>query len=335
MHQLPTTEFSERTLRSEAEWQRAYVVLSFLSQAYIWAEGEKGLPEKVPAVLAVPWDKVAQRLGLPPIVTYAATALYNWALHNPSGPIDGENLYAVNTFTGTEDESWFFMVPILVEQAAVPGLKAILQTHTAMLDNDHSAVERWLGEVEGALQNMRVALERMYERCDPKTFYVKIRPFFAGLKGLEGLPDGILYEDVDSKPRKYIGASAAQSSAVHVFDIFLRAQHAGFDAEFLETMREYMPAKHRAFLEALSRQPSVREYVKRSGETGVVKSYNSAVQAFSDFRSDHVVLVTRYIVLQKPHSVNASLEAKGTGGTDFMKFLKKVRDDTKALLVTL
>ena len=204
-----------------------------------------------------------------------------------------------------------------------------------MLDNDHSALSGCLSKVESALQNMRSALGRMYERCDPKTFYVRIRPFFAGLKGLEGLPEGIVYEGVDPEPRKYIGASAAQSSAVHCFDIFLRAHHTGFDAEFLETMRKYMPARHSAFLDALTRQPSVRDYVKQSKEPDLVASYNSAVQAFSDFRSDHVVMVTRYIVLQKPHSVNVSLEAKGTGGTDFMKFLKKVRDDTKDLLITL
>ena len=308
-------------------------MLTFLSQAYIWGEGEKGLPDRVPAVLAVPWNTVAQRLGLPPIITYAATALYNWSLHNASSPADGENMYAVTTFTGTEDESWFYVVPLLVEQAAVPGLKAMVQAPSTMLDHDYLALARCLREVEGSLQNMRVALGRMYERCDPKTFYVKIRPFQAGFKGLDAMPEGIVYEGVDSKPRLYSGASAAQNSAVHSFDIFLRAQHTGHDAEFLEAMREYMPIKHHAFLKALSQQPSVREYVKQSKEPGVIQSYNSAVQAFANFRSDHVILVTRYIVQQKPHSINTSLDAKGTGGTDFMKFLKKVRDDTQALLI--
>ena len=44
-----------------------------------------------------------------------------------------------------------------------------------------------------------------------------------------------------------------------------------------------------------------------------------------------MILVTRYIVLQKKHSVNASLDTHGAGGTPFMSFLKQVRDDTLAL----
>ena len=48
VHALPTLEFSGETLTSEREWQRAYVLLTFLAQAYIWVEGERGLPDRVP-----------------------------------------------------------------------------------------------------------------------------------------------------------------------------------------------------------------------------------------------------------------------------------------------
>ena len=56
----------------------------------------------------------------------------------------------------------------------------------------------------------------MYEQCDPKVFFVKIRPFLAGSKGLQAFPAGLLYEGVDPEPMQYHGASAAQSSSVHV-----------------------------------------------------------------------------------------------------------------------
>lgn len=97
----------------------------------------------------------------------------------------------------------------------------------------------------------------------------------------------------------------------------------------------------------------------------VLEAYNAAVQALKVFRDKHMIIVTLYIVgpaRRKPagsvpassHSTassNSSSEAastsskereevkreplKGTGGTDLVKFLKSVRDQTKdALLVS-
>ena len=328
---LPSLEFSSNTLISEAEWWRAMVVLTFLSHAYQWVEGDNGVPKKIPRVLAVPWWHVAEHLKVPPVLSYATTALYNWSLRDPSGPMEADNLYAINTFTGTEDESWFYVVPILVEMKAVPGLKAINDVYPAMERRDNTTVNQCLKDVATALQSMLGALNRMYERCRPKTFYTEVRPFQAGSKGLECFPDGLIYEGVDEVPKKFSGASAAQSAVIHAFDIFLEAKHHGDDDTFLKDMRQNMPEKHRKFLAELSERPSIREYVKGSGSGELVQSYNNAIQALAYFRSEHVILVTRYIVMQKKHSTNASLENRGTGGTDFILFLKNVRDDTLAL----
>lgn len=328
---LTSLEFTCRTLTSEAEWWRALVVLTFLSHAYQWGEGESGVPKEIPRILAVPWWHVAEHLQVPPVLSYALTVLYNWSLKDPSGPMVAENLYATNTFTGTEDESWFYVVPLLVEQSAVPGLKAIGRVYSAMECRDSDAVKHCLVEVGSSLRSMLVALNRMYERCRPQTFYTRVRPFQAGSKGLECFPEGLIYEGVDDVPKKFSGASAAQSAVVHVFDIFLGAKHHGDDDNFLKDMRHNMPMKHRKFLAELLERPRIRDYVKGANSEELTQSYNGAIQALARFRSEHVVLVTRYIVMQKQHSLNASLENKGTGGTDFMVFLKNVRDDTLAL----
>ena len=328
---LPSLEFTSNTLTSEAEWWRAMVVITFLAHAYQWGEGESGVPNKIPRILAVPWWHVAVHLQVPPVLSYAITVLYNWSLRDPSGPMDGDNLHATNTFTGTEDESWFYIVGLLVELKAVPGLKAIGNVYSAMERRDDIVVKQCLIDVAAALQAMLVALNSMYERCRPKTFYTEVRPFQAGSKGLKCFPDGLVYEGVDEVPKKFSGASAAQSAVIHVFDIFLEAKHCGDDHDFLKDMRQNMPVNHRKFLAELSERPSIRDYAKGADSEELVQSYNKAIQALAHFRSEHVILVTRYIVMQKQHSLNPSLEDKGTGGTDFMVFLKNVRDDTLAL----
>ena len=330
---LPAVEFSERTLKTAREWQRAYVVLCFLSQGYIWMEGEKELVNKIPKKLAVPWCAVAEHVTVQPVISYPCTVYFNYELVDPEGPVGGDNLRAIATFTGTEDESWFYIAAIFVETAAVPGLKAMGRIYDAMAVDDYKSITEDLSVVASSLHEMREGLNRMYERCDPKVFYLDIRPFQAGSKGLEAFPDGIVYEGTDPPLRQYHGASAAQNSAIHAYDIFLGAQHQGSDLEFLQTMRHYMPRKHGEFLELLRQQPSIREYAMKSRDCELIASYNRAVEAFGEFRSNHVVMVTRYIVMQKKHSVNASLEEKGTGGTPFMTFLKQVRDDTVALMI--
>ena len=281
MHALPPLEFSGETLTSEREWQRAYVLVTFLAQVYIWMEGERGLPDRVPKILAVPWKETADHLGLAPSITYASNILYNWKLLDISGSMDENNLHAVSTFTGTKDESWFYIVHGLLELAAVPGLKAITHAYYSVTNHDHQGLAQDLLTVRHTLERMLETLLKMYEQCDPKVFFVKIRPFQAGSKGLQAFPAGLLYEGVDPEPLQYHGASAAQSSSVHAFDVFLGGTHTGSDAEFLQTMRHYMPAKHRDFLEALTRQPSVREYIKQCKDRDLIASYNGAVEALA------------------------------------------------------
>ena len=283
VHVLPPLEFSGETLTSEREWQRAYVLVTFLAQAYIWMEGERGLPDGGPKILAVPWKETADHLGLAPSTTYASALLYNWKLLDTSGSMDENNLHAVSTFTGTKVESWFYIVHGLLELAAVPGLKAITDAYCSVMNHDHQGLAQDLLTVRDTLELMLEILLKMYEQCDPKVFFVKIRPFLAGSKGLQAFPAGLLYEGVDPEPLQYHGASAAQ--------YMLSMSHTGSDAEFLQTMRHYMPAKHRDFLEALTRQPSVREYIKQCKDRDLIAGCNGTVEALAHKTMPQLTLV--------------------------------------------
>ena len=333
VEQLPELEFNSNTLQTENEWKRAYIVLCFIGQAYIWTNGQEGLVNKLPKKIAVPWCAVSDHLRLKPVISYAATAPYNYSLRDPQKPISGDNICANNTFTGTEDESWFYMVAVAIELAAVPSLCAIEHVFEDMLSGNVFSVQQCLQTMQVSLCSMTKELNKMFDRCDPLVFYLGIRPFQAGSKGLDAFPEGIVYEGVTPIPKQFHGASAGQTPTIHTFDIFLGASHSGSDKEFLEVMRQYMPRNHRLFLEKLQTMPSVRDYCEKSGNADLIKSYNSAVQELAEFRTAHVVIVTRYIVNQQSHSVNPTLDKKGSGGTEFMRFLKNVRDNTLKLCI--
>ena len=334
VHQLPVLEFSENTLHIDEEWHRALVVLSFLFQGYMWQEGEAGLPSKMPSVLSVPFNTVTQKIGVPLVGVYAGLVLYNWYLQYPEKPMTVENLHSMIAFTGTEDESWFYMITAQIELDAVPAINAIWEGVAAKKEYNTAKLISSLAVIERTIPVMQRTLERMSERCNPYEFFVNIRPFFAGTKGLDAFPNGMIYEGVESKPCKFHGSSAGQSSAVKAIDHFLGIRHYGSDEEFLDAMQYYMPQKHREFLQYVkSEQSSLRQYVVESCNEELIKHFNAAIEAFVKYRSQHLIVVTRYMINQKRHGVNASLEAKGTGGTHFMSFLKNVRDNTKAMII--
>ena len=330
---LPQLQFNSTTLQSEEEWRRAYTMLCFLGQSYIWMEGQKGLVDKVPQKIAIPWCMVSRYLDMKPVGCYASTTLYNYALRDPNGPWNSDNLYANTTFTGTEDESWFYITFLLIELAAVPALHAIEQVFKDMADNQTDGIQKCLQAIQKSLFNMRKNMGKMFEKCQPAKFYVKIRPFMAGSKGFDVFPKGICYEGVDSQFHQYHGTNAGQSAVIYAIDIMLGTNHYGDGKNYMDAMKFYMPQQHRQFLHRLREMPSIRDYCKESGNTDLIASFNTTTEELGNFHTDHIILVTRYLINQKCHSVNPVLDNKGSGGTHFMNLLKKVRNETFDVII--
>ncbi len=311
---LPDRKFSEETLQSEEEWRRAYVLLTFLSQSYIWAEGEARVVDTLPKKLAVPWCTVSEHVTLKPVATYASVVLYNYRLCDPNGGLTADNLVAISNFTGTEDESWFYMVHMLVELAAVPGLNAIERVFQAMKSGQNSVLVDQLQIIEKSIYSMRETLKGMYKKCKPSVFYVNVRPFLAGTQGISLFPNGLVYEGVDCEPRRYCGGSAAQTTSIPSFDTLLGIKHLESEdsPSFMEKMREYQPKQHRNFLVAIeNQQPSLRDYITESQNPELIKQYNRILDALIEFRKGHMKLISVFVIMQsEKHGFKAS-EANG------------------------
>ena len=67
-------------------------------------------------------------------------------------------------------------------------------------------------------------MRRMYEKNSPPVFYERVRPFLTGWENCPFLPHGLQYGS-ESHRRKYAGGSAAQSSLIQSFDVFLGVRH--------------------------------------------------------------------------------------------------------------
>jgi indoleamine 2,3-dioxygenase len=329
---LPGVDTAE--LAPGPQLERAMMLLSYLGHAYVWGGGATVQPAKrLRASLAVPWYEVAKKLGRPPVLSYASYALHNWRRLDPAGPVALGNICLIQNFGGGVDEEWFILVHVDIEAKAAPALASIGPAQRAVLAGDAAELARHLAAVARALDGMNKTMNRMPEYCDPYVYYHRVRPYIFGWRNQPALPDGLVYDGVvayGGKPQQFRGETGAQSSIVPTLDALLGVQHADDPLRaYLTEMRQYMPPKHRAFVEAVERGPSVREFVMARGGSGPTlrDAYNRCVQLVELFRAKHFEYAARYIH-QQSRSATGNPTDVGTGGTPFMPYLKKHLDET-------
>jgi len=311
-------------LEHDSEWRRAYSLLCFMAHGYIW--GSDSPSERLPAAISIPLLHISAYLEVPPVATYAAVCLWNFKPLFADEHVDNlENLATLTTFTGSIDESWFYLVSVAIEARGAPILPLMLTAIEAARVNDSDTVIACLRAFAERLDDLGTLLQRMHESCDPQVFYNRIRPFLAGSKNMAeaGLPDGVIYEDGSGKEhfRQYSGGSNAQSSLIQFFDIVLGIQHrptgekkdAASEAEegivpppkhnFLLEMRKYMPGPHKRFLEDVTMVANIRDYVESHRHNGeLTLAYDACLAMLRAFRDKHINIVSRYIIIKSRES---------------------------------
>ncbi len=335
-HIRPTIEdlppFPVKRLETLAEHERAMSLLSFLANMYVFAP-DHPVARSIPSNLATAWHGVACRLGRPPMLTYASQVMYNWRRFDRQDPVEVGNLHMMLNFLGGMDEEWFVTIHVHIEAVAGRALSVLIPGQEAVSRGDADTVTRCLEAVTGTLHEMRAVLERMTERCDPNTYYHRVRPYMFGWKNNPELPEGMVYSGVEAyggKPRQFRGETGAQSAVIYAADGFLGIEH-GYDEmrAYLMEMRDYMPVQDRYFVETVEAGPSVPAFIleRGNGEPGLRDAYNAAVEALYEFRRLHIEYAAMYVL--KPGQQENKGHV-GTGGTPFTVYLKKHIDETLA-----
>jgi indoleamine 2,3-dioxygenase len=316
-------------IANDRERERAMTLLSYLGHAYVW-RGEQPA-EILPKVLAIPWHAVAGSLGRPPVLSYSSYALHNFFRFDAEREIECGNIGLIQNFFGGIDEEWFILIHVDIERKAAPGMAVLHGCLDAVEAADAEHLEGLLATVQTSIESMYATLKRMPEWCDPYIYYQRVRPYIHGWKNHPDLPRGVVYEGVESysdQPQQFRGETGAQSAIVPSLDAMMGVQHKeDLLRSYLMEMRAYIPPPHRAFIESLEARGSVRPFVQRCGRASLTELYNACLEGMERFRSLHLEYAARYIFRQaqtddkNPHAV-------GTGGTPFMPYLTKHRDET-------
>ena len=314
----------------------AMVHYSFLAQAYVW--GAETPAPFLPAAVAVPIVALADRLGQQPLLQYSGYVLDNWGMLDPAKGVSLDNIYMIQKFAAGTDEAWFVLVHVAIEARAGAALALYGPLIEAAANGGADRAESLLGEIVAIWAEINALFDRMPQQCDPYIYFRRVRPYIHGWKDNPALGAGVVYRGVErfrGAPQAFRGQTGSQSSIVPSMDALLGVGHAADPLRtYLDELHIYRPPGHRRFIDDVRAQSRVRDFVRRRGDRGLTQTYNAAVQAVADFRSRHLEYAASYIHSQGRKSAGNDTEI-GTGGTPFMKYLKKHRDETKANLLAL
>ena len=315
---------------SDEQVRTAMVHYSFLVQAYVWGEAEA--PKTLPANLAVPICALGDHLDLPPLLPYSGYVLDNWYRLDKTGGVTLDNIAMHQNFLGGQDENWFVLIHVAIEAEAGRVLQLATELVEAAANHDAPKVEELLTAMNTVWDAVNAHFDRMPERCDPYIYFQRVRPYIHGWKNNPALPDGLIYEGVakyDGKPQAFCGQTGSQSSIVPAMDALFQVMHESDPLrEFLDELHAYRPVQHRAFIDAIREQSTLRDIAKTQSQS-VKDAFNACVEQVARFRSRHLEYAASYINKQASSGAGNDTDV-GTGGTPFMKYLKKHRDENRA-----
>lgn len=245
---------------------------------------------------------------------------------DPSKGIVLHNVVCTSNFGGGVDEEWFQGIHIVIEAQAVPAIAAILR-----YQSNGVLTASIFDTIAASLKAMAATFLAMKERCHPFIFFHRLRLYMMSTESI----GGVKYHD--GQVRSLHGETGAQSCIVPLFDNFLGVEHPHDQMRaFLREMLEYVPPEHK---ECVLSCKSVRDAVLK--EPDLLPSYNKALQRLQQFRALHFKFVFEYIkqqslaeqlqskeiqdeeFLEKETDWDSIGEGKGTGGSDFMMYLRK------------
>ena len=308
----------------------AMVHLSFIAHSYIWG-GDK--PQKIlPEVISKPWVKLSKFLGRPPILSYASYCLDNWFKIDNDQPISLDNVALINNFLGGVDEDWFVTIHVCIEDASGDAIDAAYKLSKLNETNNVNDFSIELRRIIKSLKAVNKIFSRMPEKCDPYVYYHRVRPYIFGTKDNPDLKQGLIYENqFNNEPQFFRGETGAQSSIIPLLDGALGVEHTNDNLRhYLNEMRDYMPPKHRKMIEYVEKTSQAKKFIDKSKK--LTKEYNGCLEEIRKFRAMHLEYAATYI--HKQAQVNNTFGTggstiRGTGGTPFMKYLKKHRDETQ------
>ena len=310
---LPIPPLEYLALLRPRELELVWMRYVFIQSAFVHSQTPNIKPIFICPSLARPVWAISRILNKPPILSYDAYTLNNWKRINKTGPIKVDNLELIQTFIRDSDQAWFILIHVDIEYEAGFGIRSLWDANLCIEYGMGGLLDHFLVKVSQSIKNMIATMKRMPEGTSPDTYH-RIRPWIMPFKD-------VVYQGVDElgwKPQSFRGQTGAQTSIFQSLEPGLQIPKLSDDslAIHLMDMRNYMPLRHRQFIEYLENNSKVRDFVISSAPH-LIDIYDECVLNILTFLAIHLGYAFFYI-----HQKTTN--PKGTGDTpDFMDYLGK------------
>ncbi len=310
---------------SDRELQRLYQGHAFAASGYVHALGHD-TANHLPQQLAKPLYESADRLNVPPILSYDAYSLHNWELKARAEGLTLGNVDTVQNFMNMSDEDWFMLVHVEIENEAAPAVHAIPTAQNAVMNDASTYVGRALQDMQDATGEMVDTLARMPEGNSPDNYAHTFRHYIEAF-------DDVDYQGVAALdgPQSFRGETGAQSSIMPALDGAFGVPHKLHElTKHVDGMRPYMPEGHRRFIEdveaATDQGAGITDFVEQRGGSALKQVHDETLQNMIAFRYLHVEYARMYIEEEVQDEV-------GTGNTMYNQFLSEFIMETEDQII--
>ena len=310
--------------------------LAFIQNAILHCDQTEVVADKkfeIPNKLAKPLVNLAERLGIPPLMSYPLYILYN--AKKAEDDKVGIRYDARNTFTSSHspeiltaalheenpkhnDEAHFIRIHLGIEVESAnlfQSMFEILSTPPEKLTENKKLILDRIEQMTQSLDKMtRDNLTMMYFGTGKEAFNDIIRTFLQGTKKLGGVfskEDGFMVSNHD-------GGSGAQTPLFMILDAFLGNEQSLEVKEFRKNQMEFILPSAKNLIKAVEKDSkSIMDFVKGDIEVGA--ALIGFTEKLVDYRDAHMRMVSKYIGGQQ-----------GTGGST-PKVLINLREGTRTL----
>jgi indoleamine 2,3-dioxygenase len=202
---------------------------------------------------------------------------------------------------------------------------AIARVAAALDANGCALVDDAVRDIASAVNDQVRVLRRIPEKMDPALYYKTFRPYIRFFENVEYEAEVRAARVAPGSAARitmnFRGETGAQSSIMPLLVAFMKIPHRpSMLMDHLMDMRNYMPAEHRALIEAVEAMPGVRGIASE-------QDYNALLDAMAEFRSVHYGWAQEYINRRTD-------DPRGTGGTPYMQWLRQLIDETIAFKIS-
>jgi indoleamine 2,3-dioxygenase len=276
---------------------------------------EFALRRELPAQVARPLWAFSRAVDRPPSLTYASYVLAN-CTSSVSDRVAPNDLQIAQTPSCTPDEEWFVAVHLSIESDGGSVVAAIATIEASLDAGDDAGMVTAIDAVLSTLTFATETMPTVRNKLDADVFRNVIRPLLYG-------HDKIVFKGVVDEPSiTYVGETGAQSGIIRAIDCVLGVRHS---EPMLHSMNRFLTCAPPAHQMYFARAAAVGRRLAVHRSPRVQEARLASLRALAGFRRTHLSVVEDYLV-----PAGKLLSERGTGGTDFRVWLKRLIDETES-----